>query len=79
MSLNEIPKWTAAAQEAVTRDNEEWGFDIRQVLDDSDWIVAMVDGVPMTMVDKVGVRKLALFAPDQDLAASLVNHIEDNL
>lgn len=79
MNLQEIPKWTVVAQEAVSRENETWGFDIREVLDDSDWIVAMVDGVPMTMVNKTGVRKLSLFAPDQELAASLVNHIEDNL
>lgn len=79
MTLDEIPKWTLAAQEAVDRENETWGFDIRKVLDDSDWIVAVIDGIPTTMVDKVGVRKLALFAPDQELAAAIVNHIEDNL
>jgi len=76
MSENEIPKWSLQGRQAIQSTNEAIGFDITKVLSDNDWCVFMVDGNPEVVMDVGAVSKVALFAPDQDLATRFVNELD---
>lgn len=74
-----VPKWTDVAQAALKRNNDFLGFDISKVLDDEDWGVAKVGDTYEVIVDIKGIRKLALFSPDQEKATRFVGELENFL
>jgi hypothetical protein len=77
--LTDLPKWSRAARDALDRSTEELGFDLSEVLDDEDWSVMWIDGRAETVVTTTGVRKLAVFSPDQDRASQVVDAVNQHL